>query len=357
MRRKEKHIYTYAGTGFVVTAIGDVLFQWIEHIQSGKPFTWDSYNGKRTLRNAVIGAGVGAGIGYLTYELKLSQESKYPFNSDDYIKSLLTREQIKKNPAFLNRFLEYRSTIKGWLMQEFQQILAGPPEDAGSFHKRTAINSNYDVDIIVPFKRNSFSSLKEMYYAVYDKIKEKFGYNAFVNKETKAIGVTFEYEQMPLHFDIVPGREINDYSIAKDLNLYVRPDWIWQRGSSFKTNVGVQKEMTKNQPVARRIIKLTKIYRERNNFQLPSVIIEQCICDALLNRNFGVSFSDTDNFINSLTHLSKRLQSGVIIDRSNTNNNLLDSVSNEKVNGFVSQIHRDIDRIISTPRYIKEIFE
>jgi len=60
-----------------------------------------------------------------------------------------------------------------------------------------------------------------------------------------------------------------------------RPDWAWQRGSSFRTNYYLQRNITTNKPDARNTIKLLKIYRERNKLDIPTVVIEQCVGEAL----------------------------------------------------------------------------
>ncbi len=235
MRRKEKYIVQGAVIGFVGIAIGDILFQWFKHWQKDIPFTWDSYNGKQTLKHALIGSAAGAGVGYLVYESKLSDESNHPFNSDEHLRKILSEENLKSNPALLKKYLSYKSEMKKCLGEKFAQKLTCQPEDAGSFFKRTAIMSNCDLDIILPFKRSSYTTLEDMYYDVHDIMQRSFGDKAIVSKQTKAIGITFEHDGLPIHFDIVPGREINDYRCKKDLNLYVRPDWAWQRGSSFKS--------------------------------------------------------------------------------------------------------------------------
>jgi hypothetical protein len=111
---------------------------------------------------------------------------------------------------------------------------------------------------------------------------------------------------MAIHFDIVPGSKINNYAVEKDLNLFVKPDWIWQMGSSFKTNIGIQKNMTKNKPEARTVIKLLKAYRDRNSLQLPTLMVEQCVVDALSENNFANYDSPTENHLNCMDFISKK---------------------------------------------------
>ena len=307
MRRQDRQIVNGALIFGSATALVDVLMQWSEHKNKGVEFTWESYNGLRTVKRSLIGAAVGGGLGYAYYCYKISEEATLPFNSDDYVKKILTEEHLKANPAAFKCVVAAREKVKQWMVDEFGNKLVALPVDTGSFYKRTAIASNYDLDIVLPFKRSSYNSLEEMYYDVYKVVGKTFGDRATVTKQTKAIGLTFENNGNPIHFDVVPGREINNYAVEKDLNLYVRPDWIWQRGSSFKTNVGLQKSMTVNKPEARTVIKLLKTYRDRNSLPLPTVMVEQCVVDALSENHFGVYDSTTENLLNSMEFISKKM--------------------------------------------------
>ena len=357
MRRRDRHIVNGSLMVGGATALIDILLQLLEYKDKGIDFTWKNYNGMRTVKRSLIGAAIGGGLGYAYYWYKISEEAKLPFNSDEYVKKILTEEHLKANPAVFKNVIAYREKLKQWLVYKFGNKLAALPEDTGSFYKRTAIASNYDLDIVLPFRKNSYNTLEEMYYDVYESIRKAYGNSATVIKQTKAIGITFELEESQIHFDVVPGREINNYAVEKDLNLYVKPDWIWQRGGSFKTNVCIQKKMTTNKPEARAILKLLKKYRDRNNLPLPTLIMEHCVVAALSNNNFGVYASPTENLLNSMDFISNKMEQKSLIDIANSNNNLHDKVSNVQRSYILNQLQRDIGRIEENPRYIKEIFE
>ena len=342
--------------GFAGVAVLDITLQWIDHLRKNRPFTWESFNCTRTLKNALIGTAVGAGVGYLAYENIILKESESLFDSDDFLKKILSAESIKSNHTLFNKYLSYKTDVKQLLNEKFGQKLVCAPEDTGSFFKRTAVISNCDLDVMLPFKKDSYTTLEEMYYDVYDTLHKNFGNKAIVSKQTKAIGLTFEYNGLPIHFDIVPGREINNYKSTKEVNLYVRPDLVWQKGSSFKTNIGLQKKVTTNLPAARRIIKLLKTYREKNNLTIPSVLIEHCVCDALSGNRYGTSFSDTENLLNSMMHIANKLDQNCIVDTANSNNNLLEKISYDEKLSCSTQLKKDIKRIENSSRYIKEIF-
>ena len=357
MRRKDSYIVNGAIIIGTATALIDIFLQWLEHKDKGIDFTWENYNGKRTIKRSLIGAAVGGGLGYAYYCYKISEEANLPFNSDEYLKKILTEEQLKANPIVFKKVVAHREKVKQWLGDRFVNKLAALPEDTGSFYKRTAIASNYDLDIVLPFRKNSYNTLEEMYYDVYKVVGKAYGENATVIKQSKAIGVTFGVDKNQIHFDIIPGREINNYRVEKDLNLYVKPDWIWQRGGSFKTNVGVQKTMTVNKPEVRTVIKLLKKYRDKNNLPLPTVMVEQYVVAALSNNNFGVYTSPTENLLNSMDYISRKIEQKKLIDIANSNNNLHDKVDSLQKNFILAQLQRDIKRIEKNPRFIKEIFE
>lgn len=357
MRRQERHIIQGAAIGFGAVLLVDVLMQWFEHWEEGKRFTWESYDGKRSLKRGAIGGLVGGGIGYGVYQYKLSEEAKLPFNADEYLKKVISAENLKSDPNLYQKVLGLRNEIKKILAEKFIGKLIDYPQDTGSFIKGTAINSSYDLDIMLPFHKYSYDSLEVMYSECYEMLEKSFGDNATITMHTKAIGVSFAYDDQVVHFDIVPGREINDYKKDKDLNLYVKPNWFWERGGSFKTNLRIQQEIIQDIPEFQRVIKLLKAYKIRTGFQLPNVLIEQATVEALSEKKYGIHKSDYDNFLNVLCYIVQILKRKSFIDYANSNNNLLDKVSDMAITSVITQLESDIHKAEENPRFLIEIFE
>lgn len=356
MRRNDRYILKGAVAGAAVTSVVDIILQLVEHKSANQELTWESYDGTRTLKRAALGGGVGAGIGYASYLFKVNEESTLPFNPDKYLKKLLSEEILKSDSETLKNVTSARKKIKNWLWKEFESELVHFPEDAGSFFKRTALASNFDLDIILPFKKDSFESLKKMYYTLYDIIEDEFGQKAIVSKQSKAIGLSIAYNGELIHFDIVPGREINDYRVDRDLNLYVRPDWIWQKDGQFKTNSKIQKRITVNNPKARAIIKLLKKYKNGNGMEISSTIIEQYTLGALSEKVYGMHNSESENLLNAMSHISNKITQDTLIDNANSNNNLLEKIDYQQREKIANQLNRDVELIEEKPRYIREIF-
>lgn len=343
--------------GGSLTVLGDVLLQWYEHFLRGKKFGLSSIDSIRTIRNGLIGAGVGTGLGYLSYNYRRTKDAEQDFHADNYLKEILQDEGLKRDSIGFSQTLDYRRIVKDYLSTVYRLRLVVPPEDAGSFYKRTAIGSNYDVDIVLAFKKNQFSTLEEMYYDVLNSLQTRFGGKSKIKKQRKSIGLTFSYEDFEFHFDIVPGREIRDYRSDKKLNLYVRPDWFWQNGTLAKSHVGLDKAIAVNKPQERKVIKLIKAYRDRNGLNLPTTLIEQCVVKALSNSHYGVSMSKTHNLLNSMEYIISRLENGCVRDITNSNNDLAKDMSEYEMSRTIRLLRKDVSKANTNQHHLKEIFE
>lgn len=343
--------------GFGVGALIDALMQWIEHSEQGKKFTWDDFDGNRTLKNGMIGGLLGAGVGLIAYEYGKSLDDMKSFNSDEYLNKVLQSESLRENPELLENALFFRDKLKRWIVANIAHKLVSTPENTGSFIKKTAIANSFDVDILLPFRRDSFQNLEEMYNWTHDMFKAEFGGIATVKKTTKAINMLFEKDGYEINFDIVPGREINDYKTDRKLNLFVNPKVFWKRGTSFKIDTTIQRHATTNKPEQRRVIRLLKSYNLRNSLCIPSVVIEQAVVEALSNQRYGVYVSDTDNLLNGMEYLAKKLVQENFIDHGNSNNNLNNKISSEQKINSVNLLRTDIEKIENSPYYLTEIFE
>lgn len=357
MRRKNKYLMNGALVGGAVLVIADIFSQWSELKKNGKNLNWENYDRWRALKLALFGAARGALIGELLYDYRIHKEKAIPFNPDPYLRNILRKENIKSDPTKLNKVLITRGEVKNWLQHEFGHQLVGPIEETGSFKKRTAIISNFDLDLTLPFGKFFYNTLEEMYNDVFKRIHSKYGEVAEVLKQKKTIGITFTMGNRQLHIDIAPGREINNYQIDKELNFYIRPEYIWQNGSTFKTNVDMQKSLTVNKPEVRKIIKLIKVYRDLNRLQLPSVIIDQLTITAFNNSNFDWGISEIANFRYTLNYIGSKLNNRSIIDIANSNNNLLDKMSSYDRSSISDQMMSDVKKMKENPRHLMELFE
>ena len=356
MRRKNRYMLNGALIGFSLVGIADVFLQWLEHDKEGAPFSWEYYNGWRTLKRSFIGGLAGGCLGYVKYADELSKEAKFPFDPDHFLNKIILTENLKSDPNGLRKLQHIKNNIRNILWKEFGDDLVVYPEIAGSIFKKTALKSKYDLDIILPFKKHSYHSLKQMYHDVFERIRVNIACDS-VCKQTKSIGISICSHGQIFHLDIVPGREINNYKSDRDLNLFVRPDWVWKNGGQFKTNIRIQKKLTAYNPKAREAIKLLKKYRNVNSLRLPSSVIEQYVIKALEKTNFGLSTSIAENFLNSMDFISKKITQKIFLDFANSNHNLHLNIDWDERNRISKLMRSDISKMKNDIRFIKEVFD
>lgn len=357
MRTDNKYRIIGALAGASLGAAGSIAYQNARLKQKGEELTWNNLNGWQVLLWTIIGSIVGTQLGNLLYKFKAFHDENPNFSSGSFLGSLLKEESIKSDPAHFNLVIKYRQEVKDTLNFIYQSKLADVPQDAGSFKNRTAIASDYDVDIILPFKKNAFVSLASMHSGVYKKMHKAFGHKASVIKNKKTIGVTFHVGDHEIHFDIAPGREIDNFKRDGKLNMYVSPDWVWQNGSSLKIDVDKQQQLTVNNPEAREVIRLLKIYSLRNNLGIPPVIISQLTVKALNRSQYGTTYSRNENLLNAMSYLAGKLSLNYVKDLSNSNNNLLNKMSDEERYRSSELIFSDVRKIEKDSAYLKEVFK
>jgi hypothetical protein len=357
MRRKDKYIFNGAVIAAGVVVVADVFLQLAEAKENGTRLSLQNYNYQRTLKRAAVGGLIGGLVGYTCYRYEVGKEESLPFNSNRYLQKVLSEEYLRNDPIYFETLLSKREAIRNWIIQEFRDELAGYPEYGGSLSKGTAIGSIYDADIIIPFKKFSYYSLQSMFESVYKTVCRKFGRHARIEKGTKAIELTFDNNGNDISIDLVPGREINNYRIEKKLNLYVRPDWSWQSGTSFMANIRHQKNFGSKSYQTKPVVKLLKIYKTRNDISLSNVVIEQGVVEALSSQNFGYDPSETENLLNCMDFISDKLQKKTFYDFANTNNNLNDKLTYNERHYIADLLQKDVQKIEQNPRYLREVFK
>ena len=188
-------------------------------------------------------------------------------DKSEHLQSVLDTHKMAHIDELVTKHKNKRDEIKEALEEKYSENIYSPL-NSGSFGKHTAINIKFDLDIIVPFKKNSFSTLQEMFDDVFDFLEEKYKDIATIRKQKVSIGVIFDEDSEgdSVNIDVVPGRELSqdDYKESKDLNLYFNEDhWGFTKGTYTKTNIQAQIDHIKSKENERKIIRLFKVWKHR----------------------------------------------------------------------------------------------
>lgn len=205
------------------------------------------------------------------------------FNKSDYLGSVLETHKMKHIDSLFDKFKEKRLEIKEKLEEKYgDEIYA--PFNSGSYAKHTAINSKFDLDLAVPFKRNSFSTIVEMFDDVYDFLYEEYKDAAYVRKQKVSIGIEFyaDNDGDKIQVDVVPGRELkkDEYPIEHYLNININT----YDGNYTQTNIHAQIDNINGKQDARQIIRLLKIWKYQKNKDFKSFFMELIVIKAFDNK-------------------------------------------------------------------------
>ena len=135
----------------------------------------------------------------------------------DYLNSVLESYRMKHIEELINTYRTKRNEIKLFLNEQYGSHIY-EPFNSGSYKKHTAINTKFDLDFVIPFKRNAFSTLEDMFEDVFEKLTEKYQHETTIKKQGVSIGLTFN-EEDEINIDVVPARETSQDSFPVEKKL------------------------------------------------------------------------------------------------------------------------------------------
>ncbi|MCI4669962.1 MAG: nucleotidyltransferase [Bacteroidia bacterium] len=250
----------------------------------------------------------------------------------------------------IDSYKELRGEIEKALKEEFGSAMY-KVINSGSYKKFTDINDPFDLDIIIPFKKNRFFTLSSMYEEVRNSL------SSFVNKnggeirsQRVSIGMTFYQNGQHIKIDVVPGREFNQnrYWEEGSLNLYVR------NVGSIKSNLEMQlktiRSAAANDQNIRNIIRLLKIWKSQRNIKLKSFMIELLVIRAF--NHSSIRGSLWKQLEGTLAYIRNNIEGISLKDPGNSSNIVSDNISasdklsiSRKIGDMLEEIERSERKI------------
>ena len=272
-----------------------------------------------------------------------------------YLQEVLDTYKMTHIEELVNKHKEKRNEIAKILNDKYSEKIYRP-FNSGSFGKHTAINTKFDLDLVVPFKRDSFQSLHDMFDDVFSLLEDKYKEIATVRKQKVSIGVIFKDD---ISIDVVPGRELikDDYSKSKDLNLYFNDNhWGIAKGSYTKTNIQAQIDHIKAKKDERKIIRLLKIWKTSNNEKYKSFLFELIVIKALskvvITECLWIKLKYVIEYIKD--NVDKENFS--LKDPGNLNNNVTATLNENEKYSLVTKMNNILNRIEDNEENIKSYF-
>jgi len=223
-----------------------------------------------------------------------------------YIEEIIKKHQPQEINDYAELFIlrQIKDDIKNWAGNCLNGITY-----SGSYAKGTALDSTSDLDLFISLKSTTNNTLKEIYESLASKFKSK---NYTLRYQNVSIRVTKDNYDI----DLVPAK--NDKGNTNYHKLYSRKNESW-----IKTNVKKHINIVKNSNRVKEITAL-KVWRNNHNLNFPSIMIELMVVEALKNRKVGEL---ERNFWYMLDYIYENIENKRILDPSNTNNIISNSIS------------------------------
>ena len=280
-----------------------------------------------------------------------------------HLECVLESHKIKKEQDFLNKHIAKKNEIKEALQKEYSSDMYDP-FNTGSYAKHTAVNTKFDFDLIAPYKRNAFDTLKKMYEDVYDFLYAKYKGEATVRKQKVSIGIEFKADADGdiVKVDVVPGRELkqDQYKEDENINLYVYSQYgsISAGSERIKTNPKAQIANIKDhaeKDSLRHNIKLLKVWKIQNNGTPKSFFLELITIKAFDTKDISGNIWEQLKAV--MEYIRDEVKTIALPDPGNSNNNVADTLTDTEKMLLSNDMKYMIERIEQNGDNIKLYFK
>ncbi|WP_246054091.1 nucleotidyltransferase family protein [Antarcticibacterium flavum] len=267
---------------------------------------------------------------------------------------------MSKIDDLVKKFKSKRDEVKSAIQEEYGSAMYNP-FGSGSFKKHTAINTKFDLDVVAPFKKDSFGTLEDMFNGLFDFLYKKYGDEGYVRKQKVSIGIEFyeDEDKDVISLDIVPGRELNQdqYLENKNLNLYVYSQYgLFQKSTYIQTNIHSQIEHIKAKENERKIIRLLKIWKNSNGEKYKSFLLELMTIKAFYKEDISGNIWDKLKAVMEYIRDNVEKEDFKLIDPGNSNNNVIDTLEDWERRNLSARMGTILDRVEENAENLKSYF-
>ncbi len=271
-----------------------------------------------------------------------------------YLNTIRMSYELNRIKSTVTKYNKARERIVKALPREWKKY---SPINAGSMEKKTAVNTRFDYDLIIPLERNKFDQIEQMLGELYSFFqtalnkKEIQGLTG-VRRQSVSVGLHFGITDKDYDFDIVPGFELYQGDYPKTHNLYLYP----HRNDNpelIKTNVKKQLEHFRNKrtpPQALHVIQLLKIWKYKDkSITVKSFLLELMVIKAfrLIEENAKLKMPANlwEQLRYAIGYIEKSIENTRILDPGNRDNNVSDSMTTTEKAVFAKKLRKLIVKL------------
>lgn len=279
---------------------------------------------------------------------------------NEHLQEVLETHKMSHVNDLLDKYRDKRKEIKEALEEKYKGKIYSPL-NSGSYAKHTAINIKFDLDLVVPFKKDSFDTLEEMFDDVFAFVSDEYGSEANIRKQKVSIGIEFyaDDDGDVINIDIVPGRELNkdQYTDDNKLNLYVNSKYgNIEEKTYLLTNINAQINHIKSKENERKIIRLLKIWKTTNKEEYKSFFLELISIKAFDKEDISGNLWEKLKSVMEYIRDNITKDNFTLKDPGNSGNDVANTLESWQKENLSSKMDNMIDRIEDNSDNIKIYF-
>jgi hypothetical protein len=283
----------------------------------------------------------------------------------------------------LDKYIAKKNAVKNALNEKFSDSKASNCLDSGSYAKNTAINTKFDIDCCIPFRKktcdgeNGYDNLKDMFEDVYKYLRNEYTEEDEeitkddVRRQKVSVGLKFDIEGDEFDMDVVPGRERpdhNDYNnTSTDLSLYIYPPNRSKKETDenktrIKTNIKTHIELLSGsgRTHERKVAKLLKVWKTERKNKNGGKLIKSFMMELYTKE----AFDNAEEIPTGLwakikmvmNHIIDNITENDLVDPANSSNIVSDSMSDTAKSETKKDMKKTVKEIDEDSDNIKDYF-
>jgi hypothetical protein len=348
----------YAANGVLIFGIGNALINALKQHQkiNDNPhleFDWSELF-KAAGKGALAGGAGGAVVGGV---MDLQNASMESLNTSAILGTVVANMKLNKDDPTYKTLSRKADRLINRIEANFNNQLGGHILRIGSTEDNTALSDDFDIDVSIPFKPNSFPSTAVMYDELLQFLKNEYNDRDLVKVRTqkKSIGLIYKINGEDYKIDVVPYKLTAGNGNKTAGYLFVNSNSIFGDDSYTKTDITSLKSIRLT-PVQQKLLVSFKNWKQKHSVPISSHLLRLLILDAYDWNKGNVPRDLTKIILMVVHHIGDNIMDRRIVSVENTNNvltNIDDSTKRE--------IKKACDKIISDytyqPNSILDYFE
>lgn len=325
-----KKTVKYAKNGALIGSGGFALINLIEQLirinnSPEEKFNWNELL-KKALKGAAVGGATGGAVGAIA---DINNSFKKPINTTAIIGYCVHETKLdKRNPIYreLSAKADYITKV---IEREFAGKLGRKVERIGSTEEGTALKYDFDIDLAVSFKFNSFPSTEEMFETLYSFLLNDYNDSDLVKvrRQRKSVGLVFNILGEELKIDVVPVKLSGKRGSSG--YLFINNDSFFKKDSYTKTDISSLKGVALS-PLQRKLLVALKNWRNEFSIPISSHLLKNYLIDAFKVKRISATSNITSAMLEVVKHIGSSIDYRRIVSSENTNNVLTDINESDK---------------------------